>query len=270
MAITSIDALVANLAAGQKQPFSKASITTAAGFWYSLWNAAGQPGAGSYAVGNTSAGVVPTDATIGCGPVNAFAANPGYLTNLVGSSATAGILRIYDRVYHAGTYTTASLATTNLSGQPSFSGRVPGANYSQCELWLEITAACGATNTTVTFTYTDQDANPGASGTFDPANFNGLPLHRMYQGRLAAGDTGVSKLESVTVGGATGTLNFNLVILRPLAQVVIPLANVVEATLDPFKLGLPQIYDTSCLAFMFLATAATSGTVVGQFGMASG
>ena len=67
MAITTLDGIVAGYVE-QIQPFNKQSVTTVAGGYFSLFDAPGQPGAGSLSIGNTTTGVIPTKATAGSFP----------------------------------------------------------------------------------------------------------------------------------------------------------------------------------------------------------
>lgn len=259
--ITTMDELAAALASGQRMILQKASITAVANYYYTLWAAAGNPGAGSLAVGNTTAGVIPTDATAGSPVVNAFTgSNTGYLLTFDASSSTAGVLSIYDRVYHAGTYTASALATTTLSGQPALT-RVPGNNYSQLELWLEVVAANGATSTTVTVSYQDGD-NVTQTATLD-SNLSSIPANRMLPFRLA-NSKGIQKINSVTVGGATGTVTFNLVIQRNIIDHTVVSANIGRPKKGPFETGMPIIYADSCLAMMWLASTTSTGVMYAE------
>lgn len=266
MAITTMDGLVAAMAAGQRLVLQKASITTVAGFYYSLWNATGIPGAGNLAVGNTANGLVPTDATAGAPLVNAFAgANTGYLATFDASTGTAGVLSLYDRLFHAGSFSTAAATTFNLASQPSFASRVPNADYKGIEMWLETNVAAGATATTVTCTYYNQNgAGDGARTATLDTNLSSIPSGRMLPFRLQAGDSGVSQLLSVTVGGVVGTATFNVVLMRNLIDHTIVSANIGRPKKNPFDTGLPQLYADSCLAMMFLATTTSSGTLFAE------
>lgn len=102
-----------------------ATRTTIAATWFSLFDLAGAPGAGTLAGSSTAAGVVPTSATAGYPIINAFGGSAvGYLANIDFGSSVAGRLAIYDRVFLAGAYSFNSNVT--LSAQPSYSTRVPG------------------------------------------------------------------------------------------------------------------------------------------------
>lgn len=249
MPINSIDGYVA--AAKQTINYVKTGTrTTIATGWFSLFDLAGNPGAGVLAGTSTPAGVVPTDATAGSVPINAFGVgNIGYLSNVDFGSSVASRLRLFDLLFKAGAY--SFNANQTLSAQPSFASRVPNLNYSDCQIWLEtVTAFTG--NLNVTVTYTNQDGVTGRStGAFVP----GLTptLGRMFQLPLAAGDTGVRTIESVVSTTATaGT--FNVLVLRPLWSGRVRLANDGD-THGPLQTGMPVVFDNSCL---FLAVAADS------------
>lgn len=261
MTITTMDGLVAGLTSGQRFVLQKASATTVAAFYYTLWNAAGTPPAGTLSIGNTSSGVIPTDATLGAPVINAFSgANIGYLASFDASTAQAGVVSLYDRLFHAGSFVTSALATLSLSAQPALT-RVPNSDYSQLELWLEINAANGATATTLTVSYQD-GANTTQTATLDAA-LTSYPANRMLPFRLA-NSSGIQKINSVTVGGATGTMTFNLVIQRNIVDHTIVSANIGRPKKNAFDTGLPIVYADSCLALMFNATTTSSGVLFAE------
>lgn len=261
MAISTMDQLVAALASGQRIVLQKTSITTVAGFYYTLWNAAGITGAGTLTVGNTTSGVIPTDATAGAPIIRAFTgANTGYLLSFDASTAQPGVLSMYDRLWHAGSFSTGTLQTFTLSGQPALS-RVPDTDYAPLELWLEVNAAGGATATTVTVSYMDGDGNT-QTATLD-SNLSSIPANRMLPFRLA-NSNGIQRVNSVTVGGATGTATFNLVIQRNIVDHTVVSANIGRPKKDAFDAGMPILYTDSCLALMFLAITTSSGTLFAE------
>lgn len=267
MAITTMDGLAAAIAAGQRLVLQKASITAVANFYYTLWTAAGQPSAGG-AVGNIAAGVIPTDATAGSPVINAFTgSNTGYLMTFDASSSVAGVLSVYDRLYHAGPFLTTTLHTDTLAGQPALV-RVPNTDYSQLELWLEVTAVFAATATTVTVSYQDGTSAGGATQTAthtaDLASLTGLPVNRMTPMRLA-NSTGIQKINSVTVAGATNTTGqFNLIIQRNLVDHTVVSVNIGRPKKGPFETGMPIVYADSCLAMMWNATTTSTGTLFAE------
>jgi len=270
MAITTMDGLTAAVASAQRIPLYKASITAVSPFYYTLWTAGGQPSAGG-AVSNIVAGVIPTDATAGAPIINPFTGtNTGYLLTLDASSSVAGVLSIYDRIYHAGPFITTTLHTDTLSGQPAFA-RVPGSNYAALELWLEVTAVFAAAATTVSVSYQDGDnVTQTATHTADVASLTAAPVNRMYPMRLA-NSTGIQKINSVTIGGATNTTGqFNLIVQRNLLDHTVVSANIGRAKQGPFDTGMPQVYADSCLALMWNATTTSTGTLFAEVTIGNG
>lgn len=257
MAITTHDGWLA--AAKQYVVFKKtATRTTVANRWFSLFDIAGNPGAGTLAIGNTANGVVHTDATAGYPPINAFGGGAtGYLGGLEQFNSVISRLRLYDRLFSCGAY--AFNANTNLASQPSFLGRVPGGTAAACagvtELWVEqVTAATG--NQAVSVGYTNEAGTAGRST--GAVGIGAAPtVGSMWQLPLQAGDKGVSLITNVTGSVATaGT--FNVHVLRPISGIRIPVANSGEVW-DYLRTGMPQIFDTSALFFMVMADSTSSG-----------
>jgi hypothetical protein len=243
MAITNQDGLIAALATGQAINWQKSGTRTTAGsVWYSTFDIAGGQGAGVLAGTDTAAGVVPTSATAGCPPINAFTgSNTGYLAGVHFSSTVSGRLRLADMLFKAGPYNWN--ASTTLASQPSYSARIPGADYKGTEIWLETVTTFGVSSQTVTITYTNQDGTAGKSTTF--ATGITPTVGRMAQVPLAAGDTGVQKIESVTSTGPTsGT--FNVLVLRPLWTARVAGANY-GGIYGPDQTEMPVVFATSAL-----------------------
>lgn len=265
MAIVTLDQLIAAFP-GQPSHFQKASIAArAAGAYVSLWTAAGKPGAGVKS-GALATGVIQTSATLGAFPFT----NPGgaaltYLGRLFAAAGQTGTLILYDRLWHN------SEAVANIATLQTITGSTvnrPDGLGTDAELWLEIYTAIGATQTTFTALYTDQDGTGSQSATL--TNGVSMPASEMQPFNLAAGDTGVRSVQSVQLTATTGTAgNFGLTILRRIAE--IPLAAVgVGGMLDAFAVGMPQIYNNACLAMMLLATGTTVGPVIGALNLPQG
>lgn len=251
MAITTLDQLIA--APKPALTWMKTGTRTlVAAMPYSVFDVAGNPGAGTLNVGNTANGLVPTDATAGYPIIPSFGGAPGYLGRVDFSSSVPCRLMLYDRLFVAGAY--AYNANVTLASQPSFAARVPDGNYSGLELWVEgVTAITGSLSVRVT--YLDQDGNAGDTGTV--ATAVAPPVGRCVQLPLAAGDNGLRQINSVLATVSTaGT--FNLMVLRPLPMFRVPTANNGDAH-DPFKTGLPRIYDDSALYVMVAADSTAVG-----------
>ena len=265
MAIATLDQYIA--AVKQKINITKVtSRTSVAVIPFSCFDIAGQPGAGVLAGTSTSAGVVPTDSTAGC-PVINFSSGTGYLSKVNFKSSVAGTLDVYDMLWKGGAYSYAA-ATTTLSAQPAISSRCPdytgGAAFgNNTEIWIEVvTAFVTGTAWQVNVTYTNQAGTTGRTAIISAAQAAAaLTLGKMFQIALAAGDSGVQKIESVIVtnGGTAMTAGtFNVLILRPLAgNLRVPLAGGGDAY-DLLKTGMPIVY-TDC-ALIVVPTADSTAT----------
>jgi hypothetical protein len=218
-----------------------ASITSVAQVWSSPFAQAGTPGAGVLAGTSVAAGVVPTDATAGCPTINAFVGgNKGYITRINAYSSVPGQLMVADLLWKGGAYPFNAAQT--LTGQPSYSTRVPGGtDYSGCELWLEqVTAMTG--NQSIRIQYTD--GNDAAQDTGTIATGVAPIVGRMF--RLPTVADGVKRIDVVTSTVSTvGT--FNVLVLRPLAFVRIPFAGYSEQR-DLYGTGMPEVFADSALA----------------------
>jgi hypothetical protein len=264
MAISNLDGYIGS----GKQTFLQkktASMTAVAQNIFSPFDRAGIPGAGTLAGTNTTTGVVPTDATAGCPTINAFAGGAtGYITRLHGYSSVACTLYLVDIVLKMGAFA-YNAAATGLT-TTSFSTRVPGGtDYTGCRLWLEaVTAFTG--NQSIAIGYLDQDGNAGTTGTI--ATGVAPIVGRCFELPLAAGDTGVRGITSVTSTVSTaGT--FNVLIVRPLAMMRIPVAGYSEQR-DLYGTGMPQVFDNSALAVYVRPDSTATGLPEWQIEISNG
>jgi hypothetical protein len=230
------------------------SRTVVAGFPYTVFDIAGNPGGGTLAIGNTANGVVPTDAIAGYPVIPSFGGNQGRLGNVNFSNAAASRFYLYDRVFAAGAYSFG--ADTTLASQPSYSARMdPAGNYTGTQLWIEaVTAFTG--NPTVQINYLDQDGAAGDTGAY--ATGLALPVGRMMAMPLASGDNGISQITRVRITIATaGTLN--VMVLRKLwGPGRVKAVNDGEIH-DYVKVGFPKIFEDSA----FYVIEAADGTAIG-------
>lgn len=265
MAIASLDQYIA--ATKQRIPMVKtATRTSVALIPFSVFDLAGQPGAGTLAGTSTTAGVVPTDATAGCPTIN-FSTGTGYLSKIEFGSSVIGRINIYDMIWKAGAYNYNS-GTTNLSSQPAISSRCPDYPGSGTvfgngnEIWIEIvTAMTSATAWQVQVTYTNSAGTAGRTSIVSAAQAAAaLTVGKMFQLALQAGDSGVQKIESVIVttgGAAAGT--FNVLILRPLiTDMRVRVANE-GGILDLMATGMPIVYSDSALIMTVQPDSTSTG-----------
>jgi hypothetical protein len=227
----------------------------------SLWSANGVPGAGTLAVGNTTTGVLFDDTYTGAPIITDFVSgNTGYIKSGNMGQASTGSLWLYDRIWGVGAISLTSLATTTFSSQPSYSGRLPtGANYA-VDVFIEMVTTASATATTVDVTYTNE--NGINSRSFNQNNVSGFPNYRLTPLSLQNGDKGVQSIDSVTVGGTVATTgSFNIIVARRLAE----FHSEVETLSDRQNwdlLGMPQVFDTSCLWLVPFCAVDNSGPYV--------
>lgn len=243
-------------AAKQRVPMMKTTArTTVAAMPFSLFDIAGNPGAGTLAVGNTVNGIVPANPGVtGYPALNAFGGgNTGYLSGVEFGCTVACRMVIYDRVFSCGAY--AFNASQVLDTQPSFAARLPNTDYKGLELWVEqVTIATGNQAVTVTYT-TDSDAPGHTTGAVGIAA--APTVGRMWQLPLQAGDQGIKKIESVTGTVATvGT--FNVHIMRRLWTGRVP-SVAAGGKHNYVDTGLPKLYADSALFLMIFADSTSSG-----------
>jgi hypothetical protein len=255
MAITTLDGFIA--APSQRIAINKtASVTAVALMNTDVIAAAGTPGGGVLAGTSTAAGVVPTDATAGFPVINTLGAGSYYLAGVTFGGTVPARIKLFDCLFKAGAY--AFNAATTLAAQPSYSTRVlGGTDYTNTEIWIEaVTNFTG--NQSIAVTYTNQ-AGATAHTTGVIATGVAPIAARMLQLRLASGDTGVQKIESVTSTVSTvGT--FNVLVLRRLWEGRIIVANGGDAH-DFLKTGLPEIFADSAL----MAIVQPDSTATGLF-----
>ncbi len=236
--------------------------TTVAGGWFSMYDIAGNIGAGVLAGRETTpaantAGRIQIPTLAGSSYPNipfSVGGNRTHLSRLQVSNTVISQIAIYDCLWAGGTYTFN--ANVNVTS-PSWASRVSynggSADYSGLEIWAEtVTAATG--NQTWNVTYTDQG---GASGSTGAVGIGAAPtVGRCWQLPLAAGDTGLQAITNVTGGtGSAGTAN--ILVLRPLVRVYVPVANQV-IVMNYTDLGLPEIFNDSALMWLSMAPSGTS------------
>lgn len=252
MAITTLDGAIA--AAKQRiQLWKSVSRVSVAAAPFSVFDLAGNPGAGVLAGTSTTTGVVPTDATAGCPIISAFGGGAtGYVSRIEGTNTVACRIALYDMLWKAGAY--AFNANTTGQTPTSFSSRIPGGtDYNGLELWYEqVTAGTGIQNVAVT--YNDENAASSTTGTIAmPA---AMILGRMQQIPLAAGDKGIQGVTGV-VGTIATVGTFNILIMRPLGEIRVKIANdsVIQ---DLLMTGMPQVFTDSALRVVVTADSTAT------------
>lgn len=271
MAITSRDGLIEALATNSSRfILDKASIASqAAGTFVSLWRATGQPGQGAI----PAAAAICTNATTGgmnftqqTAPATSYG---GYGYVSTGNSAMS--VGIHDRLMHmgglVGNVATAQTANLDLHANianNNLANRIGDANYSDVQWWLEWYTATGSTAVTATVTCVYNDASTAtltaSLAATRPASF-ALPLN----GLVPAAQSGkyIRAVSTVQLSATTGTAgSFGVTVTRPRFTMPSPLANF-QSVYNWADMGLPEIYNESCLFPIVLTSTTSSGTVRG-------
>lgn len=265
MAITTGDGYIA--AAKQLIPYTKtAAVTTVANTRHTIRGAAGVPGAGTLAsMGATIPGQVPTDAISGCPTINAFGGGAtGYLSRVFWNNSVVGRVELWDIVYAVNIPTGASgfgsLQTLTVTAPTSYLTRTPDGLGNGLRLFLEITTTMSASATTINVTYSNSAASPATGrSTGATASLSGFTASRWVELPLQAGDSGVSKLESIVIGGATNAAGVaNVIVARPLWSSATRVAN--SGSYDGIDMtGMPIVYADSALCVTTVADSTSSG-----------
>jgi hypothetical protein len=261
MAITTLDQYIAS----NKQivQYTKtAAVTSVALNWYSVHQAAGNPGAGVLAAATSvttavaSAGIVPDDTLAGYPVINTTGTDY-YLSKVEFANTVLSRLMIYDRLWHVNMVLT-TLGTGTITAPGSYAARLPSTNYNLTAIIVEITTTVSATATTVAVTYTNQAGTTGRS-TGATASLSGFVAGRWLILPLQAGDTGVQKIESIVVGGTVATTGaVNVAVVRPLWYGRVSIANFGD-THGFDRTGMPIIYNNSALGLAINADSTSTG-----------
>ncbi len=248
----------------------KASISgVAAGNYVSLWRATGQPGQGAIPAAaafcnNTLTGAV--SFTQQTAPATSY----GAWANAVCSNS-AMVVEIHDRLAHmgglSGTVTTAQTVNIDFNGitADNMVARKGDANYSDIMWWLEWYAATGATASNATVAVTYNDGTTGSLTAAALAATRPASLMIPLNGLIPAASAGkyIRGVTSVTLSASTATAgSFGVTATRPRMTMPLPLANKTEI-FDWAALGLPEIFNSSCLFPLVITSTTTTGTVRG-------
>lgn len=266
MALTTRDGLIAASAAGPSVAFQKSSLTGGVGFFSSHFRNSGMPSSGAAAPATTGAALSRT--TQGAMPIPA-PSNTSYISSFEASSSLPGVLYLADRLVEFG-----GLSTIVTTAQTVSALALPtrATSATDVELWLEVYTAGGATaSASVTASYTNQAGTSGKTATLVggvPAS--GWVASRTYPMALAAGDTGVQSVQSLTIGTSSGTAgNVGLTLRRTLLTGCIP-ANNTSFVQGYGETDLQKCPDDACLELLSLCASGSTGLILGNFGISQG
>lgn len=279
MTIATRDELIAALAGNSSRlVMDKASIANAAaGQFHSLWRATGQPGQGA---APTTAALC-HDATTGAfGFAQQTAPVSSYLGWAHALLATAGqTVELHDRLMHmgglSGTVTTAQNALVDLDANLASSNldeRKGDANYSDVQWWLEWYTDTGSSVVTATANVTYNDSSSGNLTAVSLAATRRASFMQPLNSLIPAAAAGlfIRDVNTVTLSATTGTAgNFGVTATRPRAVMPVDLANK-QQVFDWAALGLPEIFNDTCLFPIVIAQTTSTGIVRGGGKIAHG
>lgn len=242
-----------------------AAVTTVAGQWATPFASAGFPAAGS-TPGNTTNGVVPTDATTGFPAIQAFAgSNKGRLSRVEAYSPVNQTLALFDVLFWAGptTIPTSGTTTVSLTSRPSITGRIPlqsdgvTPNWFELELWAWLSTAGSNHAHSVQATYIDQDNNT-AEDTSAVSTQN-VAVNRILRLPWNSGDFGMRELTGYKVNGATSSTGAVVVAAMRRLWTGRVEANT-HKVFGPDLTGLPQVFADSALLLACLPESTSTST----------
>ena len=279
MTISTLDGVVNALGNNSSRfVIDKANLANAAaGQYFSLWRATGQPGQG--AIPTTAA---TCDNTL-TGSMNftqqtAPATSYGGWANAACSNSAVTI-EIHDRLMHMGglvlnilTSQTVNLDLNANTGSVNLDARKGDSNFSDVQWWLEVYTDGGATasNATINVTYNDNSSGDltvvAVGGTLRAGR--AIPLNNLIP--AAAAGKYIRDINTVILSASTGTAgNFGFTCTRPRMTMPLNVANKMEI-FDWAALGYPEIFNSSCLWPIELCSTTSTGTVRGGGKIAHG
>ena len=235
---------------------------------------AGRPFSPFYLAGTPGAAVAPTPGLAGAAltsyagqlPIPPASGNT-HLARFSGvASAQAGILLLCDRLWHNSGFTITSTAaqTVNSVAFPA-RDRNGSTNGEGVLLGVEISTATGSGTPTITANYTNQAGTSGRTATNSTATVGSSAAGTFYPIGLAAGDTGVRSVQTLTLSATWTSGTMHLVAYRVLATLELPAAGIPNAV-DALTSGMPRLYNTSVPFLIFIPQTTTttqlSGSVV--------
>lgn len=249
----------------------KTSISgVAAGNFVSLWRATGQPGQGFTPSAATSC----SNSSVGSFQFNQQSAPATSYFSWANClcSNSAQTVEIHDRIAHMGalsgivtTAQTVGIDINSLLGTDNIAARKGDDNFSDLQWWLEWYTSTGSTAVTATVAVTYSDGSTGSLNGVSLAATRPVSFMMPLNSYIPAAKSGfyIRAVNSVTLSVTTGTAgNFGVTVTRPRVTMPIPLANKSEI-FDWAQLGLPEIFNYSCLFPIVIASTTTTGAIRG-------
>lgn len=263
MAITGLDGVIAGIL--PPYAFLKVGGTMeAAGVMHSMAYSTGLPGAMSAPSSGLSGAAITSRTGLVSVPAPA-GADLSYLAGVDAAASVAGQLIIVDRLWdNSGAVVTTTTGQTITSATWPARDRDGSTNGEYVMVGIEVSTAttnAGAvTNTTIT--YTNSGGTGSRTGTI--SSFPATAVAGTFVPfQLAAGDTGVRSIQTLTLGTSYGAGAIHLVAYRELARVSLPIANI-GSDLDAIATRLARLYDYTTISLLWLPSATTATTIAGN------
>lgn len=258
---------------GKTIPFMKSGTAAdTAGYWYCTSKDAGFPGAWSPGTPGINGRI--TDGTqtadFGCLPISNPSVGANFITELQMAASTNHSHLFFDCLWVntgiAVTTTTAQAIVTPTLPARDVNGTTEGEGLMIAMLTtVANTNAAAIANTTIS--YTNSKGVAGRTATLTAIAGSQIPatavIGTIVWFNLAAGDTGVQSIQSITLGTSLGAGNVSLMICRDVATIGTTIVNV-TAQKVPNTPGI-RIYNGSCILHCVLASATNATFFNGEF-----
>lgn len=267
MAITTIDGVLA----GMRQPehfFKNGTAADAVGIPTSYFYAPGRPGAATAPSSGLAGGSLTS--VSGQIPFTNPVSGSTYIGRFAASSSIAGTLLLCDRLWHNSGINVTTTTAQNISSV-AFAPRDSNGTTNGENVFIAIEVSTATTNgaaiTNTTMLYTNSLGSTGKTATIGavaPASFPATAVVGTFiPFALAAGDTGVRAVGSITLGTSYGGGSIHLVAYRELARLELTAANVGNA-IDALTSGFVRLYDNTVPFLVWIPSATTAPQIQGQ------
>ena len=242
-----------------------AAVANIAGRPTTLWAYDGQPGAGA----SPTTAVVPTNSTAGALPFNsAGGGRQSWLTQAWATGLNGGTLILYDRLFEIGGLSANVATAQTVQGSPASPALTRNTGGAGNIVFIEIHTIIGTTSRTVTMDYTDQDGNASQTSTAVQIGATGFrEQNRAILLPLAAGDSGVRAVNTITLNAGTGTAgDIAVVIGKPLGYLAIgaPGAPGFRDYITGLP-GIPEIEASACLNLLWVPATTAAPEIQGGY-----
>lgn len=262
MAITTLDGALA----GMQPPVEFAKNLTGtmvAGRAHSLFYLAGYPGAAAAPAPGIGGAALTTYA--GQLPFNNPGAGNSYLARFQGQATIAGTLLLCDRLWHNSGINITSTSEQTFTGSALIPPRDSNGTSNGVGVYgmVEVSSNVGAGTPVLTLKYANQAGISGQTSTTLIATAASPIAGSCYIFGLAAGDTGISRAQSLTMNATWTSGTIHVVLFRIIARLELTSANIPNA-LDLLSSGFPRMYDNTVPFLMFIPSTTTTSNISGQ------